>query len=139
VHAGAGGVGQIARAFGAEVFPAVSPNKKELVEGFGARPIDYRSTSVEEYVRIYTGGEGFDIVYDSVGCTTLDASFNAVVKHTPNISVVTLTLQQAGSMPILNALVCALRAPSLNQCYVVQSICLNEYLDTLFLMSGADS
>ncbi len=43
VHAGAGGVGhipiQIARAFGAEVFAAVSSNKKKLVEGFGARPI----------------------------------------------------------------------------------------------------
>jgi NADPH:quinone reductase len=34
--------------------------------------------SVEDYVAKYTGGRGFDIVYDTVGGATLDASFNAV-------------------------------------------------------------
>src|SRR6201998_1874631 len=54
IHAGAGGVGhvaiQLARAFGAEVFATVSPEKKHLVESFGVSPIDYRSVSVSEYV-----------------------------------------------------------------------------------------
>ena len=86
IHAGAGGVGhvaiQIARAFGAEVFATVSPDKAKLVEGFGATPIDYRSISVEEYVAAHTDGVGFDIVYDTVGGATLDASFTAVKRYT---------------------------------------------------------
>ncbi len=86
IHAGAGGVGhiavQIARAFGAEVFATVSPDKARIVEELGAIPIDYRSLSVEEYVANYTNGEGFDIVYDTVGGTTLDASFAAVKRYT---------------------------------------------------------
>ena len=32
---------------------------------------------MEDYVDRYTGGEGFDIVYDTVGGPTLDASFRA--------------------------------------------------------------
>ena len=86
IHAGAGGVGhiaiQIARAFGAEVFATVSPDKQKIVEGFGATPIDYRSISVEGYVAAHTGGAGFDIVYDTVGGATLDASFAAVKRYT---------------------------------------------------------
>ena len=82
VHAGAGGVGsaavQIAVAYGAKVFATVSGEKKKIVEGFGATPIDYRASSVEEYVAEHTGGEGFDAVYDTVGGATLDASFVAV-------------------------------------------------------------
>ena len=89
IHAGAGGVGhiavQIARAFGAEVFATVSPDKKNIVEGFGATAIDYRSTSVEDYVGGYTGGKGFDIVYDTVGGATLDASFGAVKRYTGHV------------------------------------------------------
>jgi NADPH:quinone reductase len=86
IHAGAGGVGhiaiQIAQAFGAQVFATVSPEKKSIVEGFGATPIDYRTTSVEDYVAASTGGQGFDIVYDTVGGATLDASFVAVKRYT---------------------------------------------------------
>lgn len=86
IHAGAGGVGhiavQIARAFGAEVFATVSPEKKKIVEGFGATAIDYRTATVEEYMAEYTGGQGFDIVYDTVGGAILDASFAAVKRYT---------------------------------------------------------
>jgi NADPH:quinone reductase-like Zn-dependent oxidoreductase len=86
IHAGAGGVGhvavQIARAYGAKVFATVSPEKKSIAEGFGAIPIDYRSASVEEYVAAKTDGKGFDIVYDTVGGATLDASFAAVKRYT---------------------------------------------------------
>jgi len=86
IHAGAGGVGhvcvQIARAFGAEVFATVSNEKKHIVENFGATPIDYRATSVADYVQFHTNGLGFDIVYDTVGGATLDASFEAVKRYT---------------------------------------------------------
>lgn len=86
IHAGAGGVGhiavQVACAFGAEVFATVSANKKQIVEGYGATPIDYHASTVEEYVRAHTGGAGFDVVYDTVGGATLDASFAAVKRYT---------------------------------------------------------
>ena len=86
IHAGAGGVGsaavQIAVAYGAEVFATVSAEKRKIVEGFGAKAIDYRASSVEEYVAANTGGEGFDVVYDTVGGATLDASFVAVKRYT---------------------------------------------------------
>src|SRR6202008_4833147 len=73
---------QIARAFGAQVFATVSPDKKKVVENFGATPIDYRAMSVEQYVAAHTAGRGFDIVYDTVGGATLDASFAAVKRYT---------------------------------------------------------
>jgi NADPH:quinone reductase-like Zn-dependent oxidoreductase len=89
IHAGAGGVGhiavQIALAYGAKVFATVSPEKRHLVEDFGATPIDYRSSSVEEYVAANTEGKGFDIVYDTVGGTTLDASFVAAKRYTGHV------------------------------------------------------
>jgi NADPH2:quinone reductase len=82
IHGGAGGVGhvaiQIARAFGAEVFATGSTASKAFIERLGAVGIDYREMAVENYVARYTGGRGFDIVYDTVGGATLDASFNAV-------------------------------------------------------------
>ncbi len=82
VHGGAGGVGhvvvQIARALGAEVFATVAPAQFAVVQSYGATPIDYGSASVEQYVAEYTGGEGFDVIYDTVGGAVLDASFAAV-------------------------------------------------------------
>jgi NADPH2:quinone reductase len=79
---GAGGVGhvvaQLARAFGAEAFAVDSAAKREYLAALGATPIDYRAMTVEQYVAQYTGGRGFDIVYDTIGGKTLDASFHAV-------------------------------------------------------------
>jgi len=89
IHAGAGGVGyvaiQIALAFGAKVLATVSPEKQKFVEDLHATPIDYRSSSVEEYVAAFTEGKGFDIVYDTVGGATLDASFSAVRRYTGHV------------------------------------------------------
>jgi len=89
IHAGAGGVGhvavQLARAFGASVFTTVSPEKRVIAEDLGASPIDYRSVPVEQYVAASTGGKGFDIVYDTVGGATLDASFAAAKRYTGHV------------------------------------------------------
>jgi len=89
VHAGAGGVGhvavQLARAYNSEVFATVSPDKKSIAESFGATPIDYRSSSVEEYVEKMTAREGFDIVFDTVGGATLDSSFLAVKRYSGHV------------------------------------------------------
>jgi NADPH:quinone reductase len=79
---GAGGVGhivvQLARAFGATAFAVDSAAKHEFLTGLGATPIDYRAMNVEQYVAKFTDGRGFDIVYDTIGGETLDASFKAV-------------------------------------------------------------
>jgi NADPH2:quinone reductase len=81
IQGGAGGVGhiavQIAKARGAEVFASVAAADMATVASYGATPIDYRAQSVEAYVEEHTGGDGFDIVYDTVGGATLDASFLA--------------------------------------------------------------
>jgi len=89
VHGGAGGVGhlavQIAKACGADVYATVSRNKSSIVQSYGATAIDYTATSVEEYVAAYTQAEGFDIIYDTQGGSTLDASFHAVKPYTGHV------------------------------------------------------
>lgn len=89
VHGGAGGVGsiavQIAAARGAEVYATVSASKAPLVRKLGATPIDHTATSVEEYVAQYTGGAGFDVVFDTVGGPVLDASFEAVRTYSGHV------------------------------------------------------
>ena len=89
IHAGAGGIGhiaiQIARANEATVFATVSAEKKHIVEALGATPIDYRAVTVEEYLAEHTHGEGFDIIFDTVGGATLDASFLAAKRYTGHV------------------------------------------------------
>jgi NADPH2:quinone reductase len=89
VHAGAGGVGhvavQIALALGAKVFATVSKGKTTIVESYGATAINYQEQRVESYVAEHTGSEGFDIVYDTVGGTTLDDSFIAAKIYTGHV------------------------------------------------------
>nr|WP_298683227.1 zinc-dependent alcohol dehydrogenase family protein [uncultured Dongia sp.] len=81
VLGGAGGVGhmvvQLAKARGADVFAVDAAAKKSIIETDGATAID-RATPLEEAVAAHTGGEGFDIVYDTVGGAALDAAFTAV-------------------------------------------------------------
>jgi NADPH:quinone reductase-like Zn-dependent oxidoreductase len=89
VHGGAGGIGhvaiQIARAHGAEVFATGSPASLPVIEKLGATAIDHTATDVAEYMAVYTGGEGFDVVFDTVGGATLDASFAATRHHTGRV------------------------------------------------------
>lgn len=79
---GSGGVGhvavQIARARGAKVFATASAAKHDMVRQLGAVPIDYRSMAIAQIVETFTDGQGFDVVYDSVGGSTLDDAFQAV-------------------------------------------------------------
>lgn len=82
IHGGAGGVGhvaiQIALSFGAEVYATGTGESMAYIRSLGATPIDYKDTSVQEYVEEFTDGVGFDLVYDTVGGGTLDKSFLAV-------------------------------------------------------------
>lgn len=89
VHGGAGGIGhvavQIAKARGAEVYATGSGASLETIRALGATPIDYRNTEVEDYMAEHTAGEGFDVVFDTVGGATLDASFAAVRTYTGHV------------------------------------------------------
>jgi NADPH:quinone reductase len=89
VHGGAGGVGhvavQLALARGATVFATGTGASLDTIGRLGAEPIDYRTTSVEDYVASATGGEGFDVIFDAVGGATLDASFAAVRTYTGHV------------------------------------------------------
>jgi NADPH:quinone reductase-like Zn-dependent oxidoreductase len=88
IHAGAGGVGyaavQIALARGAKVYATVSEEKRSIVEALGATAID-RYASADDYLNECTGGEGFDVVYDTLGGAVLDASFAAVRRYTGRV------------------------------------------------------
>ena len=89
VHGGAGGVGhmavQLAKSLGATVYATGSKDQRAVIEGYGATFIDYTQASVEDYVGQYTGGEGFDVVYDTVGGATLDLSFRAAKRYTGHV------------------------------------------------------
>jgi NADPH2:quinone reductase len=84
IHAAAGGVGQIAvqwaKHLGATVIAVVgSDAKAEIARALGA---DHVIVSAREQiaarVRELTGGEGADVVYDSVGKDTFEASLNSL-------------------------------------------------------------
>ncbi|WP_456821134.1 quinone oxidoreductase family protein [Cellulomonas sp. URHB0016] len=92
VHAAAGGVGllltQLAAQRGARVIATVgSTDKERLARAAGAAAvIRYReladlTADLPAEVRALTGGRGVDVVYDSVGKDTFDASLASVARR----------------------------------------------------------
>ncbi|HSM28032.1 MAG TPA: zinc-binding dehydrogenase [Thioalkalivibrio sp.] len=83
IHGGTGGVGhvavQVAKARGARVATTVSSlEKADIARGLGADDIIlYPQERVAGYVERLTGGAGFPLVFDTVGGSCLDASFEA--------------------------------------------------------------
>ena len=84
VHAAAGGVGlllcQIARRIAARVIgTAGSPEKAEMARKAGAHHvIEYRTQSFADEVKRLTGGNGVQVVYDSVGKDTFAGSLDSL-------------------------------------------------------------
>jgi NADPH2:quinone reductase len=84
VHAGAGGVGllltQIAKLRGARVITTVgTPEKARLSREAGAdEVVQYTTEDFEAAARKATGGKGVQVVYDSVGKTTVEKSLNSL-------------------------------------------------------------
>jgi NADPH:quinone reductase-like Zn-dependent oxidoreductase len=83
IHGGAGGIGhiaiQLAQTLGAQVFATGSAAQREVIQALGATFIDY-ATTPSDYVERCTQGLGFDVIFDTVGGATLDASFAAVAR-----------------------------------------------------------
>ncbi|GAB2897572.1 zinc-dependent alcohol dehydrogenase family protein [Microbulbifer echini] len=95
VHGGSGGVGhialQLAKHFGSDVFSTGSGEPQmKMIEQLGATPINYKKESVEDYVQKYTKGDGFNIVFDSVGGTNMLNSFQASALNGQVISTVAM-------------------------------------------------
>jgi NADPH:quinone reductase len=84
IHAAAGGTGgllvQIAKRCGARVIGSVSTQAKaEIARGDGADDmIIYTTQDIVTEVKRLTGGRGVDVVYDSVGKATFDASLDCL-------------------------------------------------------------
>jgi NADPH2:quinone reductase len=84
IHAGAGGVGhvaiQLAKLKGANVCTTVSSQQKaNFVKQLGADyPILYKQTDFVQAALDWTGGEGVDLAFDTVGGETFHKTFPAV-------------------------------------------------------------
>lgn len=84
IHAGAGGVGhvaiQLAKAAGCRVVTTVSSKEKaEFAKQLGAdEAILYKDVDVNEAVTAWSGGQGVDVVLDTVGGKVFEQSFSAL-------------------------------------------------------------
>ena len=92
IHAAAGGTGQavvkMAKHYGATVIAAASPGKHETVRALGAdHVLDSRSADLAAEVLRLTGGNGADLVLESVGGTTFGASLAAAKQVTGRVVV----------------------------------------------------
>ena len=99
IYGSTGGVGhigvQLAKWAGAKVYATVSNDEKAAIAlNLGADvAIDYRQTSVEEFVAEHTDGNGFDVVFDTVGNDNLQNAFKAARLNGTVVSIVSLSLQ----------------------------------------------
>lgn len=95
VHGGTGGVGhvavQLARHLGADVHATCGGRQQaEIIHGYGATAIDYRTEKVADYVARHTAGAGFDVVFDTVGGANLGNSFEAAALNANVATTVSL-------------------------------------------------
>jgi NADPH2:quinone reductase len=100
IHAAAGGTGQaavtMAKHYGATVIATASPAKHEVVRALGAdHVLDAHSGDLAAEVRRLTGGQGADLVLESVGGATLDASLAAAKRVTGRVVVYGLPAGEA--------------------------------------------
>lgn len=81
VHGAGGAVGtailQLGRLLDLEMYGTDSTHKLELVERFGATPINYRSENFVERIRCLTG-DGVDAVFDPIGGNYFSRSFSVL-------------------------------------------------------------
>jgi NADPH2:quinone reductase len=100
IHAAAGGTGQaavtMAKHYGATVIATASPAKHEAVRALGAdHVLNSRDTDLAADVLRLTGGAGADLVLESIGGATLDASLAAAKRVTGRVIVYGLVGGQA--------------------------------------------
>ncbi|RSM42105.1 NADPH:quinone reductase [Amycolatopsis balhimycina DSM 5908] len=104
VHAAAGATGQaavtMAKHYGATVIGTASPGKHETVLALGAdHVLDSRGDDLAAEVRRLTGGAGADLVLESAGGATFEASLAAAKRVTGRVVVYGLA---GGEAPVTN-------------------------------------
>ncbi|MGH3418241.1 MAG: zinc-binding dehydrogenase [Streptosporangiaceae bacterium] len=104
IHAAAGGTGQaavkMAKHYGATVIATASPGKHETVRALGAdHVLDSLGTDIAAEVLRLTGGAGADLVLESAGGATFDASLAAAKRVTGRVIVYGVA---GGEAPITN-------------------------------------
>ncbi|UYV38195.1 zinc-dependent alcohol dehydrogenase family protein [Rhodobacteraceae bacterium D3-12] len=92
---GAGGVGhlavQIAKHLGAEVSATGTGDAQmQIIQGYGATPIDFMTDQIADYVAAQTGGNGFDVIFDAVGGANMTNSFEAAALNAQIITTVAM-------------------------------------------------
>lgn len=99
IHAAAGGTGQaavkMAKHYDATVIAAASPEKHDLVKALGADHVINSRTNPVPDVLTLTNGAGADLVLESVGGTTLNASLAATKRVTGRVVVYGLPAGEA--------------------------------------------
>jgi NADPH2:quinone reductase len=99
IYGATGGVGhigvQLAKWAGATVYALVSNEEKAAIaRKLGADfTINYQQQPVEEFVANDTDGQGFDVVFDTVGNDNLQAAFKAAKLNGTVVSTVSLSQQ----------------------------------------------
>lgn len=82
VHAAGGAVGtallELGRHMGLTMYGTASSAKHDVVRRFGAIPIDYRTEDVQQRIARETGGEGVDIVFDTLGGASWARSYRCL-------------------------------------------------------------
>jgi NADPH2:quinone reductase len=93
IHGGTGGVGhiaiQLAHHLGAKVFATASEEKKLMIsQQLGAEAaINYKTQTVDAYVKEHSNGTGFDVVFDTVGGENINHSIQAAILFGQVISI----------------------------------------------------
>jgi NADPH2:quinone reductase len=93
IHAAAGGIGsaalQLAKAAGARVLATAGGSKKvAFCRELGADvAIDYRSNDFAELVLEATGGEGVDVVFDTIGGEVTERSWRCIARNGRHLMV----------------------------------------------------
>lgn len=99
VHGGAGGVGhvaiQLAKAMGARVLTTVREANFDFARSLGADVvIDYRKEDYVDAVLRETGGNGVDVVFDTIGGDTLSRSPDALAQLGRVVTIVDIAQPQ---------------------------------------------
>lgn len=118
IHGATGGVGhiavQLAKVLGANVTATYSPANEALAKTVGAdNLVDYTKESVSDYVQAYTGGIGFDKIFDPVAGDNIQKSFEAA-KFNAHV---------ATTLPIADPLQVALKSLSFHSILMLIPLC----------------
>lgn len=82
VHAAGGAVGtallELGRLLGLKMYGTASKGKHELVKSLGGIPIDYRNEDFVARIKQETGGQGVDVIFDTLGGKSWARSYQCV-------------------------------------------------------------